>query len=425
MNDMHKQYARFRIHTNRSGHLGAVWSLVLILGTLAGGHQNVLASNDCKYITSVVVEDIAYPPDPLTLPTRIRFTVHVTYSRTCYGGCAPANPKVRLVLIDCDGSVMASDTRTFTPPCPPGTGESIVDFTFDLDCGVLPKHYRIDEWEGCATEGTPCADNSTWHTGSPVEIPAPEFVCPQNPDDLATFVNDLVCFTCSASAIISDSDFKFYKPNETLYTLPSNDQSGSVWGEAVNGEFTAPDDGLLIVAAEGTSEVADFWGSAVANGDGWQTPAGRDGVRVNPARCLNLSEGERFKFNLRAGRGDDPPDLKITFDWCWWDWGNCCLQRDQRVLDVKVMALPCLFDASEPVMPQRRDFTRSDGSKDTELRLRCCGGGSAPGNLSDWFVAWPTENGQKITHGHAKDWMIDGDALISPGPDSERFEFSP
>lgn len=70
--------------------------------------------------------------------------------------------------------------------------------------------------------------------------------------------------------------------------------------------------------------------------------------------------------------------------------------------------------AVDPVIPARARLPRSLG-EDTAIRIpQCTHGPEDRGNLSDWFVAWPTVPGAVIPEGHAKGWRINGNTLISP-----------
>ena len=244
------------------------------------------------------------------------------------------------------------------------------------------------------------------------------------------------CYLCSDVGEIADTSaqagapgLKYYKSAKTLYTLPNDDTSGTVHGEAVNGEFVAEMDGWLFVNATPNS-IVNMKGSAAPDGAGWMTPSGRQGTAIDAERCLELTGGQRFKFNLLAGRGDLAKGYSVAFDWYWWDSVSCCLQHDRKVLSLQVEPLPCVLEKLDPITPQRQDWVKSDATKDIELRIPCCGGEQTPGNLSLGFIVWPvqTDTGARqgqilvVPEGHAKGWKTDGTRLI--GPNGLEYEFT-
>ncbi len=398
------------------------------LTTMPGAH----AGDGCKCLIATIQpgEEVSYLPEAPELPRQVRFPMAISPWKTCDGEM-PTDPKIRVVLLDSSGNEeIAQYEAAFAPTncsscaswtCGSCSSASPVeqDVVIDLPKRKCAKNYRIDRWSGCAGDLQP--DYSDWHNGAPVAMPPLEFECPAG--DIQQFMNELKDFTCRAKGVIAvDADLKFYKSTRTLYTLPTDDESGASYGEVVNGEFVAPADGLLVVTPDGASEQVDMYGSNSANGAGWQVPPDtRQGGQVSGDTCLALSAGEKYKFNIRAGKGDSTSRFSVKFRWYWWNSEECCLQHDERELDLAIESM--LLDTVEPPDPQRNRLTRTEGV-DVELRRPACGTEKKPGNLTQWFVMWPTVDGLEIQEGHAKRWKVEGDELVAPGPEGQRFDFS-
>lgn len=402
------------------------WLLPALYAAFGAG-QMAWAGHDCKYIDSAfAVETPQYLPASADVPERLKIKLRVWYSRTCNGGCAPANPKVRLELLDCDGNIIQSKTKSFSPPCPPASVNSLWTSTFDLCGKKIPTSFRIQEHEGCATEG--CSDQSGWQPpGQPILLPELSFECPAEGANLQGFVNDLQCYGCGGVDPIPDSVLSFFKRkrngSNTLYTLPAKYEGEANFGEVVNGSFVAPQDGLLVVRVVGANDIVDMYGSDFPNGPGWhlpgQPPDERSGVKVDPIKCLDLSSGQTYQFNIRAGKGKPPPLVKVYFKWFRIDQGNCCLQEKSRLIQILVSEMT--LDSVDSLRPERARVPRSGGIE-TELRIPDCGKLDKAGFLTKWFVMWPTIEGLVIPEGHSKGWKIVGDTLISPA--GEKYDFS-
>jgi hypothetical protein len=153
----------------------------------------------------------------------------------------------------------------------------------------------------------------------------------------------------------------------------------------------------------------------------------RFGDAVVTERCVTLNTDQVFQFNVLASKSDHTfeSDFNATFNWYWWNSLACCLQHDQKVLHFQVRPLPCLKDAIDPVMPQRGNCLKSDNTVDVEIKRPCCPTrADEPGNLSDWFVVWPTAENAVIPEGHAKGWQITPNMLISPAPGKQKYIFA-
>ena len=372
----------------------------------------------CSSIAAGVTVD--YLPVPPELPAQIQFTVNVSHVQ-------PAGtplPSFRLLVFNASGGQVASVGQTYS-----GTSTAIEIYQFDL-CDEFIKSYRVDRFAGC-TDGT-----SNNVTGSPTLVPEPDFTCPSPGTDLQVFMSDLECFTCDQQVgRISNADLEFYKSKRggthTLYTLPACGTScgldDSRYGEVVNGLMTAPAEGLLLVKVQGANDVVDMYASASPNAPGWQLPGQapneRSGQKVDPDQCLALQGGAEYQFNIRTGRSDTPPaNVTVTFDWYWWDSTKWCFRHDQEELDVSVQVMRLITLDDRPLAHRAR-FTWSGGEY-TELRIPQCPTALDAGNLTEWFVMWPTVQGQAIPEGFAKRWTILNGTIKAPGADGEEYNFS-
>ncbi len=397
--------------------LGRFLSILALTGSSLGIPERSWATHiQCSSILNVGV-NVEYLPAPPELPTKIKFTVNVVYSQ-----CGSTDVlKFRLFVFNADGGQVAMEEQTF-PDGNCSTQQATKVYEYNI-CKKFIKCYRIDRFFGCPT--------GSWQTGPATDVPELVFNCPTGGGSLQTFMNDLECYTCRTTGVIADTELKFYKTkgqgSYTLYTLPECDTScltdDAHYSEVVNGDLIPTVDGLLLVKVEGASDAVDMYASGSADAPGWQVPPNqRNGQPVDPDQCIQLNSGQKYKFNIRTGRSDDPPDFKVIFDSYWWDSMDACLQHDERDLDIKVETMRLL--TVDPLLPNRAQVTRSDGSVETELRIPACGTEDNPGNLTQWFIMWPTNDGQVIQEGYAKGWKIVGDTLIAPGPDGEEYEFS-
>ncbi len=367
----------------------------------------------CKWCNSISINSVAVVYDKsistLAWPDRLKFTITVTY--THYGDCqcqcgAPPMPELTVTVKDAGGALIGSPVRRtyLLEPCdsPQSTTSTIL---VPFPCGRFPRQYEIETSSFCRVwlGGDICETRETQNIGPQGSVPSPiDPVC-------SATTTKPICPTTGSVAV------EYYKESRTLYTLPVDDALGAQVGEAVNGEFIAPQKGVLFVTITKSSSAVSMRGSPTANAPGWQVPLGRQGV-APPGGCLNLNVGQRYQFNLWGDRGRDPPDFEATFDWFWWDSANWRIVHQTGLLAVVVKELPCLV-SEEPIIPRRQDRRKSDGTVDCELRLPCCDE-QVSGGLSDWFVAWPTESsgGKRIPQGHAKGLTIAGNSLISPPP---------
>ncbi|MCZ6653627.1 MAG: hypothetical protein O7D91_11450 [Planctomycetota bacterium] len=269
--------------------------------------------------------------------------------------------------------------------------------------------------------------------GASVPLPSPlnDLECPPAGSDLQEFQDNLICLECRKSGSISAEDLKLYKTKRsgkyTMYTVPECLESCSassaepLYGEVINGDFIAPADGFLFAKVEGANSVVDVYVSGSPGEQGWQVPPNaRHGQPLDPDSCIDLSGGQSFQFNIRAGRGEPPSFIMITFDWYWWDAGNCCIQHDTKELTIQIEQMR--VHLVDPLVPKRARVARSQG-EDTELRIPQCSTVDNPGNLTQWFVMWPTTGGQIIQEGHAKGWTIVDDKLFPPGTRETEYEF--
>ena len=405
--------------SRRYGRIAAVTAALTL------GAATRAVARDMTFISASVTCNTLEPPN-LTL------CLSVNYGVTCdFEGCDPPNPQLRVQLLDAANNPIGAPhvINDFTaPPCPPGTTVNR-ECEFTLNCAApYPCKYRIDRYFGSVYEVDCTNIDVQWVNGSPMNLPIPDISCPRSS-------NDMLCPICTGPVpTIANTQIKVYKTardsassSYSIYTLKQNDQTGATCGEAINGEFEAPADGLLNIKAEATNASVDVWGSAVADAPGWQTPLSRQGVAIASPHCVKLQENQRFRFNVVAGRSDDDCRLTITMDWYVWNASSCCFKREYKVFEFQVRPLPCLRDNLDPPLPRRRNGTKSDGSNEIEARIRCCGSCTATkcehGNLTDWFMMWPTSDGQVITQGHAMGWRVSGNSIWSPGPDSREFKF--
>lgn len=412
-------------------------------------------------------DDIDIDPDDndLHIPVEIPIDWYCPDEEGCPPGCVMVTAR----FFDCKHNLIEEKEQCVPPEefldengdpgltCESGhlatSGYIRPEFIFDNWCAGIPVSIEI------TAQGTSGSRDPSGECGTPQPVGDP--VCDQ--EDLEPPRLDCgfksAHLECAARALRRPEPVFgrvfFWKTERKLYTLTQNSDPQATYGEAVNARFVPhcylpePLLGQVVIKHHAISSVVDLYGNRVKANPHY-VPHEEGGHQKNPTAGSDGREGEKlateecvwwdtfdwnavYDFNFRTYEGS-LPYFSVNFHWYYYDEDQC-LQEELEVLELPVEPLPCRWEPRDPVEPQARELSNGWA----ELRLPCCpscsdGSASCPkGNLSEWFVAWPSIQDRLIRQGHATGWRFGTPpnkksstivrVLESPGPDRLKYEF--
>jgi len=399
-----------------------------------GGHATTFITAEIDWEAGGIV----YQPDSM-FPTGIDIHIEGEYWKDNPG--PPPNPcdecaspvKVRVVLIDCNGDEMDQQEKEYPVlNCEPIHYEHKFSFSWECPPPTYPDRYRIDLWHGAGNENCN-GEQITWDIGNETQLdPIESAHCPAT-------VEQMKCRHSypGEHRSLGYESIVLHKRTRALFSLPADDSSGATYGEIVNGTFTAPHDGMLIVTFEVTdrdgrdiTDVVDLYGSSSQDAPGWHRlyvpePL-RKGVKINSEHCVDLLEGGEFRFSIGARKTSLKLKATVSFTLYAPSNSNCAFPRSEGKLELPVMPLPCILPGGDPVTPVRWLHNIGEGEEafvDVEVQKPCCGD-SAGADLTLSFILWPTIAGTDISEGHMIGWQSPANHLVSPGPGRTTYSYN-